>query len=75
MGKKKTFCLWFSDPYKGTQIIIITLFSIILWNEFHNEKNKETYVNQFLHSQKKPVLPHLRFLTGPFSAQQWKMVL
>ena len=71
MGKKKMLCLWFSNPYKGTQTITIMLFSRILWDEFYNEKNKETYVNQFLcFKKKKPVLPHLRFLTGPFPAQQ-----
>ena len=48
IGKKKMLCLWFSDPYKGIQTIITILFSRILWDEFYNEKNKETYVNWFL---------------------------
>ena len=40
-------------PYRGTQTVATTLFSRILWDKFHNEKNQETYINQFLCFQKK----------------------
>ena len=42
IGKKKTPCLWFYNPYRGIQTITTTLFSRILRDKFYNEKNKET---------------------------------
>ena len=48
IGKKKMPYLQFCDPYRGTQTVAIMLFSRILRDEFHNKKNKEIYVIQFL---------------------------
>ena len=48
-------------PYRGIQTVTTILFSRILWDKFYNKKNKETYINQFLHFQKKAVLLNLKF--------------
>jgi hypothetical protein len=52
---------------KGQQSVKTTFLGRVLWDEFHNEKNKETTVNQFLRYYKSTVPKHLRFFVWAMS--------